>query len=501
MKKAMILAALCAAVLAGCGEKYESSGGYASGKAAETPETVARKFLEAMATADLDAARKYMCADTAKDFDASMEEEKKKRGEVEFTKRLEKEKKKAKEKSKGVKIEKKDVKIDGDKATVTFTASKEGEKRKDDEIKLNLVKEDGEWKVDMSAEKKEGSAYAAGSQGRKLYQGILFANMSLQRNGNKTIWPKTKSRTSGGSSKIWNKGYRNSRDYFADLFDVKNAGAPEKQKKEIMEDVNVIFGCGVPAPADASRLGPENIMWCIAGNLQDSYPDVLPVIVSANVDVSRLLARYDGEADDIVPIGRAAGIDSGLEFNDDYAVFIRKNGATEVIPAKKLTLKRIYEGQAFDISNVSGNREPFCYLTPKGKVECSGPKTYFTPKGKVESNGPNAPEAVAQKFLETAMAGDMDAARKYMSKDAVKMLDGLEEMAKKQDEKKYKEEKEKQKKKMQEKAKGVKIEKKNVKVDGDKATVTFKLSKEGEKEAEEEKIELVKEDGEWKVAM
>ena len=326
---------------------------------------------------------------------------------------------------------------------------------------------------------------AADSQGRKLYQGILSANMSLQRNGNKTIWPKTKSSTSGGSSKIWDKGYRNSRDYFADLFDVKNAGAPEKQKKEIMEDVNVIFGCGVPAPADAGRLGPENIMWCIAGNLQDSYPGVLPVIVSANVDVSRLLARYDGEADGIVPIGRAAGIDSGLEFNDDYAVFIRKNGATEVVPAKKLTLKRIYQGQAFDISNVSGNRAPFCYLTPKGKVE---------------SNGPNAPEAVAQKFLETAMTGDIDAAKKYMSKETVMMLDGFEEMAKKQDEKKYKEEKEQQKKKAKEKSKGVKIEKKDVKVDGDKATVTFKLSKEGEK-AEEEKIELVKEDGEWKVAL
>ena len=74
-------------------------------------------------------------------------------------------------------------------------------------------------------------------------------------------------------------------------------------------------------------------------------------------------------------------------------------------------------------------------------------------------------------------------------------------MAMKMDEKKYKEEKEQKKKEMQEKVKGVKIEKKDVKVDGDKATVTFKLSKEGEKETEEEKIELVKEDGEWKVAM
>ena len=119
-----------------------------------------------------------------------------------------------------------------------------------------------------------------------------------------------------------------------------------------------------------------------------------------------------------------------------------------------------------------------------------------------QSGDEAAIKKTAKKFFTAIMCkGDIDTAKKYMSKETVMMLDGFEEMAKKQDEKKYKEEKEQQKKKAKEKAKGVKIEKKDVKVDGDKATVTFKLSKEGEKEAEEEKIDLVKEDGEWKVAV
>ena len=213
---------------------------------------------------------------------------------------------------------------------------------------------------------------AAGSQGRKLYQGILSANMSLQRNGNKTIWPKTKSSTSGGgSSKIWNKGYQNCRDYFEDLFDVKNANNPTKQKKEIMEDVNVLFGFGVDAPDEPTQLQEENIMWCIAGNLQDSYPDILPVLVTRNVDCNQLLVKYQGTDDSDIPVG----VDNGAKYDTPFGAagftFIRKNGATEVIDSQsQANYQIVYKQQAFDISNVSGNREAFCYLTPTDKSTC-----------------------------------------------------------------------------------------------------------------------------------
>ena len=75
----------------------------------------------------------------------------------------------------------------------------------------------------------------------------------------------------------------------------------------------------------------------------------------------------------------------------------------------------------------------------------------------------------------------------------------MEKQKKEMGEKKFKEMLEKEKQEAKKEAKGVKIEKKDVKVDGDKATVTFKLSKEGEKDTEEHKIKLIKEDGEWKV--
>ena len=51
-----------------------------------------------------------------------------------------------KEQAKNYKIEAKDEKIDGDKATVTVTNGEKGEE------KLDLVKKDGKWLVNMSKE-------------------------------------------------------------------------------------------------------------------------------------------------------------------------------------------------------------------------------------------------------------------------------------------------------------------------------------------------------------
>ena len=211
---------------------------------------------------------------------------------------------------------------------------------------------------------------AAGSQGRKLFMGILSADMSLQRNGYRTIWPKTRSK--GNGDRIWNKGYQNGRDYFADLFDVKNAKKPARQKKEIMEDENVLYGFGVPAPDDPEQLQEENIMWCIAGNLHDSYPDILPVLVTRNVDCSRLLVKYQGADGTDIPVG----IDNGAKYDTPFGsrgfVFIRKNGATGIVcNQSQANYATVYRQMAFDISNASGNREPFCYLTPAEKVACT----------------------------------------------------------------------------------------------------------------------------------
>ena len=218
----------------------------------------------------------------------------------------------------------------------------------------------------------KSTRFAAESKGRNLFQSIMATNMSLAKRGSKNVWPKTTAAIGGGNStKIWNKGYKDAREYFEDLFDVKNSTNPALQRPYIDEDINVLCGFGVPAPKDHSnKLTEKNIMWSVAANIDDAYPDTIPVLVSANVDVSKLLIKYDGVSNDRIPIGSEAGINSGLSFNDNFAVVVYKSGATRSFKRNEFTLKNIY-GHAFDVSNPRGNMEQLCYLTPTGKVRCS----------------------------------------------------------------------------------------------------------------------------------
>jgi hypothetical protein len=94
----------------------------------------------------------------------------------------------------------------------------------------------------------------------------------------------------------------------------------------------------------------------------------------------------------------------------------------------------------------------------------------------------NSPKSVAENFLKAMNKMDFEGAKKYGTEDTNKMLDMLSGFAKMMPDSAKKE---------------VKTEIVSEKVEGDKATYTYK-----EKDKEEEQtIHLVKVDGKWKVAM
>ncbi len=95
----------------------------------------------------------------------------------------------------------------------------------------------------------------------------------------------------------------------------------------------------------------------------------------------------------------------------------------------------------------------------------------------------NSPKSVAENFLKAMNKLDFEGAKKYGTDDTNKMLDMLSGFAKMMPDSAKKE--------------NVKIEMTSEKVEGDKATCTYKEEgKEGE-----QTINLVKVDGKWKVAM
>src|SRR5829696_4917349 len=94
----------------------------------------------------------------------------------------------------------------------------------------------------------------------------------------------------------------------------------------------------------------------------------------------------------------------------------------------------------------------------------------------------NSPKSAAKKFLDKMNEMDFDGAKKYGTEDTGKMLDMLSGFAKMMPDSAKKE---------------VKTEITSEKIEGDKATCTYKE----EGRDGEQVLHLVKEDGKWKVAM
>lgn len=108
-----------------------------------------------------------------------------------------------------------------------------------------------------------------------------------------------------------------------------------------------------------------------------------------------------------------------------------------------------------------------------------------------KSGGAN-PEATAEKFIKAVQGFDFEEAKKYSSKESAAMIDmmkGFMAAAPAEELEKQKAE-----------AKNTKIEviSSNVAEDGNTATVTLKATT-PDGNSKEDKIDLVKEDGEWKV--
>lgn len=207
---------------------------------------------------------------------------------------------------------------------------------------------------------------AASQNGKKLFDAITAKNLSYAAGSRKkTIWPKTESSTGGGSStRIWNKSYKDSREYFEDLFDVKNITNPSKRRSYLEEDVKLVYD-QVEAPSDPTKLEEDNVMWCVAANMEDDDPGAIVALITRNVKCDQLLEKYSGtDTDTEISVGLENGADYDEPFSNKGFVFVRKDGgAVKVDDVNNFTYEGIYEGQTFDATT---KKNKLVYLTPKG---------------------------------------------------------------------------------------------------------------------------------------
>ena len=118
----------------------------------------------------------------------------------------------------------------------------------------------------------------------------------------------------------------------------------------VKADIGVLSGAGVPGMT-GKDLKAANIAWVIAQNVQDEVEDVIPVLVSRNVDYTTLsgsLSTYDGQSTTPIEVGKGT---YPQPFGNKAWVLVRKGGASQVIQAKYSKLNVIFNRQGFDNSS------------------------------------------------------------------------------------------------------------------------------------------------------
>jgi type II secretory pathway pseudopilin PulG len=202
-----------------------------------------------------------------------------------------------------------------------------------------------------------------GSRGKTIYTAITSANSERQIMRSQSVWPAR-------------GAFTNSTDYFRYLFDEEHYGKPDWAPKVPGFNYALLAGSGVPQCRN-NKLTPVYNAWIIAECLTDEWGEVMPVLVTRNVDASSLASpgtmtnshwrlRFDTAWD--TPFGKKA------------MVMVRRNGAIFKGRAKYLNYATVYKNTCQDshrvdnIEVISPNL-PVAYLTPSGTV-APGPESY-----------------------------------------------------------------------------------------------------------------------------
>ena len=201
----------------------------------------------------------------------------------------------------------------------------------------------------ISAAMLSANTSAMAMRGRNLFVAITQANTERQGAGLSSLWPQTD--TDGIDDDDKNLiGASSTTDFFTYLFDLEKYGSNEWQPY-VNADIGTLSGGGVPGMT-GKNLQAANIAWVVAQNVQDEIEDVVPVLVSRNVDYNTLsssLSKYDGQATTQIEVGKGTYT---TPFGNKAWVLVRKGGGSSVIKAKYSRLNVVYNRQGFDNSNL-----------------------------------------------------------------------------------------------------------------------------------------------------
>ena len=192
---------------------------------------------------------------------------------------------------------------------------------------------------------------AMSMRGRNLFVAITQCNTEREGAGLQAVWPQESSEgVDKEETDLINAP--SSTKYFEALFDLGTDAANRKPFIDL--DISVLSGGGVPGMTGTTLLN-KNVGWLVLQNIQSEISDVVPVLVTRNVEYSKIepsLKKYDGTSSDPVECGVSGGELTQTPFGNKAWVLIRKGGGAQVIKSKYSRLNVIMNRQGFDNGDV-----------------------------------------------------------------------------------------------------------------------------------------------------
>ena len=191
---------------------------------------------------------------------------------------------------------------------------------------------------------------AAAMRGRNLFVGITQANTDREAQGLTSVWPhqtEDDGLNTDDTDDIAGRQYSSSTEYFKELFDIDNYGQEDWSPYLGGVDIAVLSGSGVPA-FTGSSLQSKNIAWTVVSGLTDEMEDIVPVIISRNMDTDQFPTSGQNDMStkkDNVKLGEKYP----QPFGNKAGIVIHKGGASNVVKARYSKLYLIYNKQSFTI--------------------------------------------------------------------------------------------------------------------------------------------------------
>jgi len=157
--------------------------------------------------------------------------------------------------------------------------------------------------------------------------------------------------------------FANSSDYFTVLYDIENYSTPPVWAPYVNGfDYSKFAGVGVPkSPSGSKRLKAKNNAWTIAANITDEMPDIIPVIVSRNIDPTSLIPKEGDLRQQLVRLSE----EFTTPFGNKGFVIVRKGGVTSRFTSRRLNLYILYGSTSEEeLQEIRDAFQTIKYLTP-----------------------------------------------------------------------------------------------------------------------------------------